>query len=299
LTISTNAITIVGHNANIIPPSIPTSNTCSGLAGPGTQAGVCITGSNIVFSSDPFDGEHVKVLSVGQRVKDISIQGFTVTGFYGINIAVLGAQDTSVSHNKVSSSSQYGILTVGSENSNIDRNTVTSTPGPFPFYFIGICMDDVSTVNIAHNDISDYFIGLCVQTAGADIHDNKVRDTCVGAFVDPGINGAKLHDNEFSNLIQATPACPADFSSGVTINGATNTIVRRNKFSGIKNGGIAAAVVLVDDTSTGTIASGNIIERNIFSNDDLDIYEQTAGTGNVVKRNQCALSVPITLCSNS
>jgi parallel beta-helix repeat protein len=303
LTITTDGLTLVGHNATIVPPPNPVTNTCSGLAGNVTQAvvtqaGVCVTGSNVVFSTEPFDGEHVKVRSVGQRVKDVSISGFTVIGFAGINIAVLGAQGASVSRNTVSSSSQYGILTVGSENSKIKRNTVLSTQGPFTFYFIGICMDDVSTVTISHNDISDYFIGLCVQTAGADIHDNNVHNTCVGAFVDPGINGAKLHDNQFSNLIQSNPPCPASFSSGVTISGATNTILRSNKFSGIKNTGQAAAVVLVDDAAKGFIASVNIIEGNTFSNDDLDIYEQTTGTGNVVKKNQCGLSVPATICSN-
>ncbi|CZR59897.1 uncharacterized protein PAC_09791 [Phialocephala subalpina] len=294
LTISTNGITIVGHNATIVPPSIPVTNTCSDLAGPGTQAGICITGSEVVLQDlKDFDGEHLKVISVGKLVKDTTVTGFTVNGFSGLNIAVVGAQDASVSRNTVSSSAQYGILTVGSKNSNIKHNTVFSTPG-FPFYFIGICMDDVSAVTIAHNDISGYFIGLCVQTSGADIHHNVVHDVCVGAFVDPGTNGANLHDNGFSNTL---PGCPPilKYSSGITISGATDTIVKKNKFSGIKNGGQAAALVILDD-DTGTVATGNDVEKNTFTDNDLDILEQTMGAGNVVKKNECTLSNPATLC---
>jgi len=296
LTISTDGITLVGNNAIIVPPSAAAANTCSDLAGPSTQAGICVIGSNVVLQDlANFDGEHRKVKSVGQRVKDTYIKGFTVNGFTGLNIAVVGAQDAIVTENSVSSGTRYGILTVGSKNSNIKHNTVLAVPGPDPFkplYFIGICMDDVSTVTIAHNDISGYFIGLCVQTDGADIYDNKVHDICVGAYVDPGINGAKLHDNEFSSIL---PWCPPSFSSGITISGGTNTVVKSNKFSGIKNDGQAAGVVIVDD-ATGVVASGNDVEKNVFTDNDLDVFEQTTGKGNVVKKNQCTLSNPATLC---
>jgi parallel beta-helix repeat protein len=241
-----------------------------------------------------FNGEHRKVISVGRRIKDISITGFTVNGFSGLNIAIVGARDACVSKNTVSSSAQYGILTVGSKNSNIKHNKVLSTQGTFPFYFIGICMDDVSSVTIANNDISGYFIGLCVQTAGADIYGNKVHDTCVGAFIDPGIKGAKLYNNKFSNTLPGCPAMPK-LSSGITISGAMNTVVKRNRFSGIKNSGQAAAVVIVDD-DTGAVASGNRVEKNVFRNNDLDIFEQTTGKGNVVKKNHCKLSTPANLC---
>lgn len=298
LTISTDGITLVGHNAIIVPPPTPVTNACSGLAGPGTQAGICVEGSNIVFSTEPFNGEHVKVLSVGDRVRDTSIEGFTVTGFVGLNIAVVGAQDAIISENTVSSSPRYGILTVGSKNSNIKHNTVITAGQPpkgFNFFFIGICMDDVSTVTIANNDISGYLIGLCVQTAGAVIHDNNVHDVCVGAFVDPGIKGARLHDNSFSN---PGLLCPPTFSKGIIISGGVDTVVKRNTFSGIKNAGKAAGLVLVDD-STGAIASGNDIEKNVFEDNDLDIYEQTTGEGNVVKNNECTLAVPAALCSNN
>ena len=300
LTISTDGITLEGHIAKIVAPPSPVNNTCSELV-PGAQAGICVTGSNVKFSTAPFNGEHTKVLSVGRRVKDTTIHGFTITGFSGLNIAVLGAQDAIVSENTVSSAAQYGILTVGSKNSNIKHNTVLSTPGIYPFYFIGICMDDVSTVTIQHNDISGHFIGLCVQTAGADIHDNNVHDVCVGGFVDPGIKGARIHDNSFSNTIVGCPGFPAPppsgyYSSGITISGGIDTEVKNNKFSGLENNGQSMALVLVDDPS-GVLASGNEIEDNTFTNNDLDIYDTATGQGNEITKNTCILSTPATICN--
>jgi nitrous oxidase accessory protein NosD len=225
LTISINGLTLEGHDATLNGAGASdVTNTCTGLVGDGLQAGICVEGSEIVFSKDPFNGEHRKVISVGQPVKDIHICGFAVTGFNGLNIAVLGAKDTHIHDNKVSAAPQYGILTVGSKNSHIRHNTVFNTPD-YTNQFIGICMDDMSTVTISHNDIADVFIGLCVQTSGAHIHDNNVHDTCVGAFIDPGINGVKLHDNTFSNTPSACPATipnqtppfpPRHFAAGVT-----------------------------------------------------------------------------------
>jgi hypothetical protein len=289
LTITRDGLTLIGHNAIILPPATPITNNCTELAGPGTQAGICVSGSGIVYVDEPFDGEHKKVQSVADPVKDTTIKGFTVKGFSGLNIAVLGAKDASVSENTVNDGPQYGMLTVGSKNTEFKRNVVASAAGGF----IGVCMDDKSTVTIAQNDISTYYIGICVQTAGADIHDNVVHDNCIGAFVDPNINGAKLQNNIFTN----TPAvCNPDFGvGGIIISGGTNTVVKGNSFSNIKNSGKAAGVAIVDDPS-GAVASGNDVEKNTFKMNDLDIYVQTTGKGNVVKKNACSSSVPADLC---
>jgi len=289
LSITRDGLTLIGHNAIILPPATPTTNNCTGLAGPGTQAGICISGSNIVYVDQPFDGQHRKVQSVGDRVKDTTIKGFTVKGFSGLNIAVLGAKDASVSENTVSDGPQYGMLTVGSKNTEFKRNTITSAAGGF----IGVCMDDMSSVTISQNDISAYYIGICVQTAGADIHDNIVHDNCIGASVDPGINGAKLQNNIFNN----TPAvCDPQFGvGGVLLLGATNTVVKGNVFQNMKNSGKASGVAIVDDAS-GAVASGNDVEKNTFKTNDLDIYVNTTGKGNVVKKNACLSSFPDDLC---
>jgi hypothetical protein len=54
-------------------------------------------------------------------------------------------------------------------------------------------------------------------------------------------------------------------------------------------------VAIVDDPS-GAVASGNDVEKNTFKTNDLDIYVQTTGKGNVVKKNACSSSFPADLC---
>jgi hypothetical protein len=64
LTISTDGLTLEGHDAKIVPPppASTVKNSCTGLAGPNNpDAGICIQGSGILFSNASFDGEHVKV----------------------------------------------------------------------------------------------------------------------------------------------------------------------------------------------------------------------------------------------
>jgi nitrous oxidase accessory protein NosD len=306
LTISINGLTLEGHDATLNSTGAPdVTNTCTGLVGDGLQAGICVEGSEIVFSNDPINGEHRKVISVSEPAEDTHISGFAVTGFSGLNIAVLGAKEAHIHDNKVSAAPQYGILTVGSKNSHIRHNTVFNTPD-YTNQFIGICMDDMSTVTISHNDIADVFVGLCVQTSGAHIYNNNVHDTCVGAFVDPGIDGAKLHDNTFSNTPSACPATipnqtppfpPRYFAAGVTISGAINTEVKNNKFFKITNSETLAVGVIIVDDPTGAIASGNEIEKNTFEKNDLDVYDIVSGKGNEVKNNACTSSIPDHLCS--
>ncbi|PMD17281.1 pectin lyase-like protein [Hyaloscypha hepaticicola] len=300
LTISSDGISLVGHDATIVPPDSPVTNACSGLAGDNKQAGICVAGSGILFNTT-FDGEHHKVISVGDYVKDVSVEGFSVQGFTGINIAVVGAKDASIRHNTMSDGAQYGALTVGSKDSHINHNTVNAAGGPLnPFHFIGICMDDTSTVTITYNDISGYFIGLCVQTSGAIIHDNSVHDCCIGAFVDPGIDGAKLHDNVITNT---PPEC--GFGWGIRVQGATKTSLKGNNISGIvgtpANPGVGISVAddVGDPTSTGDIASGNTAEQNTLKNNDIDIELTSTGKGNVFKNNDCTVSTPANICPNN
>lgn len=316
LTISKDGIALIGHNANLVPPSASKPNVCSGLAGNNsltsldTQAGICITGSDVVLAN--FIIEHRKFVSVGQRVKDVSVTGFHVSGFDGLNIAIVAAQDAIVYENTLTDGAQYGALTVGSENSIIEHNTVLSNPPIAPntfLRFIGICMDDVSTVTVAYNSIHGYNIAFCIQTNGSHIHDNCVDNCCIGAYVDPGVDGAKLLDNEIkdTNALcrEATNVTGAFGVWGVIMDGAKNTLVKGNRITGITNGFDpnqfpAAGVVVFDDVqplgNTGDISTGNKVVDNVLEHNDVDLQVNTAGTGNVEKDNACETSLPAGLC---
>ncbi|CRK18393.1 hypothetical protein BN1723_011557 [Verticillium longisporum] len=199
--------------------------------------------------------EHRKVSSVDKAVRDVRVEGFEVRDFQGLNIAIVGAKNTEVKHNTVVDGTAYGILTVGSVATRITGNKVSSSS----LLFIGICMDDKSDVAVTKNTISDYGIGLCVQTNGARVSHNTVRNCCAGAFVDPGIDGARVTDNRISD---SNPFCPS--AGGVSIAGATNTKVSGNKISGITDNGnpelISSGIAIFD--FLGRVASNNVVVNN-------------------------------------
>jgi parallel beta-helix repeat protein len=296
LTIEKDGITLVGLGAILVPPATPGHNKCSGLAGNGTQAGICVMGSDVNLA--PYESEHRKVLSVGRPVEDVLITGFQVRNFSGENIAVVGAKDAWVTGNKVVDGEQYGILTAGSNNTRVAGNTVVSSK---KVRFIGTCMDDVAGVQVLNNHISGYGIAFCVQTPGADVRYNDISDSCIGVFVDPGIDGAKIRQNHIS---ATNPRCTKDFpygAYGIILDGAVNSEVRYNLIEGQTDDGlpnqVAAGLAIVDDQTTHpvAVASGNVVTQNILFNNDLGLLVNTTGTGNVITHNNC--STPKELCT--
>jgi hypothetical protein len=135
LTISTDGLQLVATGAVLVPPKSAVRNTCSGLAGPGTEAGICVTGQDVQLADFVLD--HRQVLSVGQPVKNVIVTGFQVQGPFGLDIAVVGGQGVQIEANSLSDGTQYGCLTVGSNNTHIDGNNVASTLG---LLYIGICV---------------------------------------------------------------------------------------------------------------------------------------------------------------
>jgi hypothetical protein len=207
----------------------------------------------------------------------------------------MGARDAKVVGNRLTDGDRYGFLTVGSRNTLAAGNTVSSST----LQFIGICMDDEGGTQVSKNQISGYSIALCVQTSGANVHDNSVKNSCTGIFVDPGIDGAKILDNIIAgtNPGCATPDAPF-FVFGIFLDGAVNSLVRHNRIegqtaSGLING-FAAAVIVFDEPTA--VASGNLVTLNILRKSDLDLAILTTGTGNVFIGNRCT-SVPTEPCT--
>ncbi|KAK7425599.1 hypothetical protein QQZ08_007922 [Neonectria magnoliae] len=300
LTIDKDGIELVGKGAVLVPPKKAVKNHCSGLSGPKTEAGICITGKGIKLS--PFVVEHRKVLSVDKTVKDVSVTGFEIRKFSGINIAIIGAKNAHVTKNKLTDGGKYGALTVGSYKTLVSENEVSSTAlSPN----IAVCMDNFSDVLANKNRVSNYGIGLCVQANGAEVQYNKVKNCCVGIFVDPGVKGAKIRHNYVG---PSNPQCPG--SSGIILDGAVDTKVSDNTIEGQKN--MAAGISVFDDECLQTgpsvslsclvlkrkaIASDNVIIRNTFRNNDFDVFVNTTATDNVVKCNDCKTSFPENLCA--
>ncbi|KAH8651109.1 pectin lyase fold/virulence factor [Xylariales sp. PMI_506] len=295
LTISKNGIKLRGkEGAILLPPTTPpaTSNDCAGLAGNDTVAGICIIGTGIGF--EPFVTEHRKVTGVGSYVEGVSVKGFDIRGFVGLNIAIVGAKDTHIWGNTVEDGTNYGILTVGSKNTHISDNIVKSSSLPF----IAICMDDQSDVKVTKNSISDYGIGLCIQTNGAEVTHNNVTNCCFGAFVDPGVDGATV---EYNSIGPSNPYCNpyfGGFAAGIIVAGAVNADVHHNTVFGTTDNGnpnnTAAGILVYDDPGTGDVASGNHISSNKLYDNDVDLAVFSNGT-NDIKQNDC--TTPSELCS--
>jgi hypothetical protein len=297
LTITTDNIDLIGYGAILSPPEKAKKNLCTGLApsilDPNitTQAGICVHGYKVEFERGPID-EHRKVRKVGRPVKGVSISGFDIQDFSGLNIAIVGGKDTRVYKNKLSNSFVYGSLTVGSKSTKIYDNIVSAENN---FFFIGICMDDKSDVHVTKNKISGYSIGLCVQTNGADVSNNEVSQSCSGVFVDPGVVGAKVL---YNYIHSPNPLCVPAFKFpavvGIVVSGADNTLVKGNRVEGEDTG-----IVVVDD-DTGkvkeAVAEDNkIVENNLLKN-TLGIFVNTTSTDNVFRRNKCKTSSPGGLC---
>ncbi|KAF4454929.1 Pectin lyase-like protein [Fusarium austroafricanum] len=303
LTISKDGIKLIGKGAVLVPPKNTVKNMCSGLSGPKTEAGICVQGEGIKL--DKFVIEHRKVLSVKRPVKDVSITGFEVRKFSGINIAILGAMNTRISKNTLADGAKYGTLTAGSTKTTVEGNKVSYTG--LGVNGIAICMDNFSDVHVEKNIVTDYGVGICVQTKGADVHHNMVSESCFGIFVDPGVTGAKVRHNHVG---PSNPAC--QIAWGITIDGAAGSKVSDNLVEGQKNKGTAVGLVVIDEECNPTsplfglscvtlkrkfIASDNIFLRNTFRDNDLDIFVNTTSKSNSFRCNSCKTSRPKGLCA--
>ncbi|KAJ4256207.1 hypothetical protein NW762_009285 [Fusarium torreyae] len=298
LVIKTDGIQLEGRpGATLIKPDKYKKNACTGITQDDkkqdTQVGICIIGYKVKLTK--FITEHKRVESVERPVKGVSVTGFTVQGFSGINIAVVGAKNTHIAANKLIDAPAYGSLTLGSVNTVYTENVVTTTAGGF----IGICMDNKSDVKVRGNEVSASYIGLCVQTDGAVLEYNTLHDNCVGIFVDPGVKNVKIAHNDISN---APSACPN--ASGITLGSAIGTVVRDNKIKGQHAVGKSGTGILIyDDNCKATPqqplslscivlgravkATDNVVIRNILSDNDNDIVVLSKGKGNIVKCNTC------------
>lgn len=291
LTITNDGTLLIGLGAILVPPTNTTNNTCSGLAGPDTEAGICITGADIQLAD--FVVEHRKVMSVGTPVRDVLVTGFEVHNFTGQNIAVVGGDGVLVTGNALHNGDSYGALTVGSNNTIIDGNTIESAD---MLRFIAICMDDKGDTWVANNQISGYYVGLCCQTDSAKVFGNNVTNSCVGVFVDPGVKGVHVFNNSVN---QPSPNCTDESgTAGVVVGGGINSTIEFNEVMGMKTVNKTGAGIAIIDFPTGdtvAVPTDNRVIHNFAHDNDYDLALVTNGTGNVFQNNDC--DTPAELCS--
>jgi hypothetical protein len=289
LTITKNGIQLIGQNGAILVPGTSVVNGCTGLVGAGLNAGICVYGPGVQLTDDVVNDEHRKVVnSITTYVENVVIKGFEIHGFDGLNIAIVGAKNTVVRENTLWNGVRYGALTVGSKGTTITRNTVKADD----LFFIGICMDDKSDVSVTQNVVSDYKIGLCVQTNGADVGHNQVSNCCVGAFVDPLVEKASLTHNKISGLIDPARCAAEFFITGIALQGTINANLQHNDITGVTDGGhptglgIVPAIGIFDDFE-GHVATGSTIDFNNLTNNAANIFLGFTSGKHEVKHNTC------------
>ena len=313
LTIKTNDIALTGESgATLLPPDLQVTNECTRFAGPNddktpSQAGICITGSGLDL--EPFVSEHVRVKAVRKPVRGVKVSGLTVKGFSGFNILVVGAENTEISENKLVDSPKYGFLTAGSVDTTVSGNEIDFTKAGNRF--IGLCMDNFSKVKVVGNRISNYFIGLCIQTDGAEVEDNSVSDACVGAFLDPGVKDVRLRGNRFTDAFPS--GCAGFGAAAISVDGAVGARIEKNFIRGWKTEdakNLTAGITVVDDPclapslscqglGIAAVARDNVVEGNVLRGNDFDVFVNTTGSGNVFRRNRCATSNQEGVCRSS
>jgi hypothetical protein len=165
-----------------------------------------------------------------------------------------------------------------------------------------MCNDDKSGAKTWNNEVTNYFIGLCVETNGADIKGNTVSQACYGIFVDPGVLGAKLTYNHVRNTAQYCATLPFPATNGIILTGASNTEIRWNHVANItaygEDGKTGVGIGVFDQTDPPpvVIANNNVVRDNYLKGNDLDILVLSSGTGNVAKRNYCQKASPADAC---
>lgn len=289
--IQKDRIELIGKPGAIIAPPTggPTTNPCSGLALDNfdltriTQAGICIAGKGVQYEAPV--KEHLEVKNVGSFVTGVSVTGFVVQDFDGLNIAIVRAKDTNVFKNRLVNGILYGALTVGSKDTRIFENLVEAPDVTKP-HIIAICNDDKSDVSVTKNTIIGYLIGLCVQTDKADVSRNTVSFSCIGAFVDPDVKGARVKDNSISSPITVCADIGFPLGAvGIVLSGADQTDVKRNTIAG-QNYGIALTD-FTDPPPVKTSDRNTITDNTVSDSTTADFYVDTTGKGNVIKRNKC------------
>lgn len=258
---------------------------CSDTAGDGTEAGICIASKEVRFAGFV---EHAKVSSVGRPVKDVSVEGFEIIGFGGENIAIYGGQNTRISGNTLVDGGVYGVLSVASKNTRVENNKIESTT---TLQYIAICTDDYSGVRTTRNQISGYYIGLCLQTSHSLQQSNTITGCCTGVYVDAGMEGIKVLDNTIQGTDTRCVGWP--FIGGIYLDGPKGTHVEGNTITGKRANNQAFGVAIVDSS---TVATNNQVKKNTFSDNDVDIVLLSTGRGNQIKNNECTSSNPPGLC---
>lgn len=297
LVIRTDGIRLVGQGATLTPPATPAPDPCA--EGPSTVDGICVLGQLQFPPNAP--------PTVTQPVRDVTIKGFTISGFSSTGIVFFGAINPVVAGNQADDDGGYGIARFVSSGGAILGNEASGNAEA------GIYVGDSPNANVlvagnrSHdNQLFGFFFR---DSANARAIGNESSGNCVGAIVlNTGGNVAgnwllfanRIHDND-----RFCPADPGEGSPplsgiGVAIVNAHGNVVAGNVIrDNVPSGQVpfAGGVVVVNAGTPGAeLPANNLVKGNVVLGNRPDLFWDGSGTNNVFKHNVCQTSTPDGLC---
>ncbi|HXE45752.1 MAG TPA: right-handed parallel beta-helix repeat-containing protein [Conexibacter sp.] len=297
LVIKTDGIKLIGKGATLTPPATPAPDPCA--EDPSMVDGICVIGQLQFPPNAP--------PTVTQPVSDVTIKGFTISGFSSTGIVFFGSTNPVVTGNQTDDDGGYGIARFVSSGGAIVGNEASGNAEA------GIYVGDSPNANVlvagnrSHdNQLFGFFFR---DSANARAIGNESSGNCVGAIVlNTGGNVAgnwllfanRIHDND--RLCPADPeeGSPPLSGIGVAIVNAHGNVVAGNVIrDNVPSGQVpfAGGVVIVNAGTPGAeLPANNLVKGNVVLGNEPDLFWDGSGTNNVFKRNVCQTSTPDGLC---
>jgi hypothetical protein len=295
ITLTDDGMNVRASGAVLEPPATPPPpGPCSDPEDPEGLTGFCVAG-DVDFGTG----------AVSDPIEDVRITGFTIRGFGGNGVFVLGGKHVKVWHNDLIDNGEYGAAAFFSNGTVFTDNTAVGSEEAG--LYIGSSPD--ADAKLEDNVTRDNLIGIFVRDADhGRIRDNLSEENCIGAlFLDTGdplgtasfwrVRDNRIRDN--TKLCAASEEAPPISGVGIGIVGATNlriqdNRVRRNVPSG-PSPFLAGGIVAVASDEGGGVPTANVIRHNVVLDNSPADLRALAGDADW-RDNRCRTSEPPVFC---
>ncbi|MBY8879213.1 right-handed parallel beta-helix repeat-containing protein [Streptomyces sp. PLK6-54] len=292
-------LTIRGAGAQRVtlrPAAQPASTTATTKAAAScftTGAGICVAGTD----------DH--------PVRNVRVQGLTVTGFAKYGIAASGTDRLTVTRVDASDNGMYGIGEQKSVRATFTRNRAANN-GEGGIFLANTTSEeggalDLDGARVSGNVLTGNKMGVVLRRVrDMSVQGNSVSGNCAGMFVigdentprggDLTVRGNVVTDN--TKYCAANTRLPFVQGAGIVLTGVENTVVERNIVTGNSGTSVMSGGVVLFKSFVGVPNTGNTIRDNVLSgNAPADLADgDTTATGNTFTGNSCSVSLPAGRC---
>jgi parallel beta-helix repeat protein len=295
LLITKDDLTLKGSRGTVLTPPATADNLCV-TAFEGAVSGICAHGEIDLATFEVIDP------LAGPR-----ISGFTIRGFTGNGVLVLGADDLRLSRNRTADNGAYGIFVLLSNRPVLAYNKANGNLDAGLYVGSNQHVD----AKIFGNTSWDNSIGIFLRDVSfGTAEGNHVFGNCSGILMLAGAPGPLTNWKIRHNLVKANNKTdcgeedPVPSGMGILLLGAADNDISRNLVLGNRGEGVeglGGGIVLVTGGEPGgpqLAPSGNTVRKNVaFRNQPFDIAWDGTGTDVRFKGNRCATSQPDGLCN--